>query len=1058
MNRISRKRIIITQVVCFIFAILLCSCSQREQNERPVYTAEKWEHPEWENPEVFELNRKAPTATFYKYPNDEAASKNESWEKSPFYKSLNGTWDFYYVDSVQARPVDFYKKDFNIKGWDTITVPSNWEMEGFGLPVYSNMRYMFPANPPFIPHDINNVGSYKRNFEIPEEWDGKDISLHFAGVSGAMYVWINGEFVGYNEGSKTAAEFDVTKLAQVGKNTIAIQVLRWSDASYMEDQDFWRLSGIERDVYLYASNKITLKDFKVTADLTENYTDGLLNVDVAIRNNENTSILHDLKIELRDGDEIIYSETKSLQLETGSTSTNFNKIIPQVKSWNAEQPHLYSLIISINGESTAVKVGFRNVKINKNQLLVNGKPVLLKGVNLHDHDESKGHVISEDLTVRDMQLMKENNINAIRCSHYPKNPFFYRLADKYGFYIIDEANIEIHGMGVTADVVRDSTRSENHPAYQPEWKDMHLDRTKRMFERDKNHPSIIIWSLGNEAGNGENFYAIYEYLKKNDSTRLVQYEGAVGFSNSDIEAPMYWKMDQMIDYIKNDGAKPLILCEYSHAMGNSLGNLQDYWNLIEESPSMQGGFIWDWVDQGILTYTDEGEEFWAYGGDLDADHLHNDNNFCLNGIVNPDRSAHPALFEAKKVFQYVEFKKTYNNGMLSIEIKNKHDFTNLNTLNFSWSLLENGEEIQSGSIDKIEAEPYESIFKQIELSELVNKSSDYHLNVYATTLKENGLLPAGHIAAYEQFELQRGILLRNQNISNEILTVSDESSSLKISNSTVAIEFDKESGVISSLNYGNGNIINQGIKPNFWRAATDNDYGFNMPTKLGIWKEATVQQRLTSLDWIQDQEDIKITAIIAITDNANSKIKMVYSIKPEGTIKVSTEIIEIPDDLPMLPRFGNNFIIDSSYDQVAWLGRGPHENYQDRNTSALVGKYNATVEDLYFPYIRPQENGYRTDIRWITFLNNNGAGIKISSENNFCFSAHHQYNSDFDAGLKKQQRHTTDIIKRNFVNINIDMNQMGVGGDDSWGSTAHKQYQILPGNLSYSYTIQPIKL
>lgn len=640
----------IKHLIVLLTLLTVLSCKEKVV-ERPIYVAEKWENPAWENPEIFQINREQPIASFYKYLDTNEALKNNSWQNSPLYKSLNGTWKFYYADSVQARPTAFYKNDFDLTRWDTISVPSNWEMKGFGIPVYTNIKYMFPANPPYIPHDINNNGSYKRDFEVPKEWNDKDIYLHFAGVSGAMYVWVNENFVGYNEGSKTAAEFNITKFLKSGKNSISVQVMRWSDASYMEDQDFWRLSGIERDVYVYASNKVTLRDFRVISDLENSYKDGVLNIDLKVDNSTTNSVEKSIDIALLDGETEVYSETKTLNLKTGRNTVNFNKTILNVKSWNAEQPNLYTLLISVNGESTAVKVGFRNIKIENSQFLVNGKPVLIKGVNHHDHDDKTGHVISEALTIKDMELMKQNNINAIRCSHYPKNPHFYRLADQYGFYVIDEANIETHGMGNTnSDFDNHPEKQAVHPAYLPQWKGAHLDRTIRMFERDKNHPSIVIWSLGNEAGNGDNFYATYAWLKQNDTTRPTQYEGATAYENTDIQAPMYWSIEKMIKYVKEDGSRPLIQCEYAHAMGNSLGNFQDYWDVIESYPTMQGGFIWDWVDQGILTKNKAGEPFWAYGGDLGGFDLQNDKNFCLNGIVNPDRTAHPSLFEVKKVY------------------------------------------------------------------------------------------------------------------------------------------------------------------------------------------------------------------------------------------------------------------------------------------------------------------------------------------------------------------------------------------------------------------------
>jgi beta-galactosidase len=1046
----------INHLIALIIIVSIFSCKESIE-ERPIYIAEHWENPEWENPEIFQINREAPTASFYKYSDQESALKNNSWENSPLYQSLNGAWRFYYADSVQARPTNFFKKDFDLSRWDTISVPSNWEMKGFGIPVYTNRTYMFPANPPFIPHNINNNGSYIRDFEISGDWADKDIYLHFEGVSGAMYVWLNGEFIGYNEGSKTAAEFDITQVAKSGKNTLAIQVLRWSDASYMEDQDFWRLSGIDRDVYVYASNKITLRDFKVISDLENNYKDGVLNIDLDIENNTKSSIEKSIEVKLIDGNDEVYIENKVANLNLGTNTINFTKTIPSVKSWNAEKPNLYTLLISVNGESTAIKVGFRNIKIENSQLLVNGKAVLFKGVNLHDHDETTGHVIAEELTIKDMQLMKQNNINAIRCSHYPKNPFFYRLADEYGFYVIDEANIETHGLGTTNQQLEKIPELKNvHPAYLPVWKEAHLDRTIRMFERDKNYPSIITWSLGNEAGNGDNFFTTYAWLKKHDKTRPTQYEGATKYKNTDIQAPMYSSTKKMIDYVENGGDRPLILCEYAHAMGNSTGNLQEYWNVIESYPSMQGGYIWDWVDQGILTTSETGENYWAYGGDLGGANLQNDANFCLNGIVNPDRTLHPALHEVKKVYQYIKF-KARNIDLGEIEIKNIYDFTNLSAYDFSWKLLENGNEVAEGQLPQINISPYQSKKVIIDLPELENKTAEYHLNVYAKTRESSDLVPENHVVAYDQFQLtnqKHSVLLTKSSVP---LHLEETDKIISISGDDFKIIFNKENGLVNEINYGFGNMIKQGIKPNFWRATTDNDFGFKMPKKLGVWKGATNNQELISiLNRSIENNTVKIETLYNLP-SVNGQVAINYFINGVGEILVESTLKNIKKDLPVLPRFGNNFIVNDEFNEVKWFGRGPHENYQDRNTSALVDLYEASVEDLYFPYIRPQENGYKTDVRWATFTDTNGQGIKITAPNYFSFSAHHQYNKDFDAGESKQQRHTTDIKKRDLVNINIDYKQMGIGGDNSWGRKPLEQYQIKPRNLSYSYIISPLK-
>ncbi|SDD83078.1 beta-galactosidase [Pricia antarctica] len=1041
--------------------------------------APKWQNPEWENPEIFEINRETPTASFYRYEDAQHALENESWENSPFYRSLNGKWDFNYVASVPQRPVGFFQEDFDTSGWDKIEVPSNWELQGHGTPIYTNVVYPFPKNPPFIPHDANPVGSYRRSFETPTTWDGKDIFLHFGGVSGAMYVWVNGQKVGYSEGSKTPAEFNITKYLKPGANSLAVQVLRWSDASYMEDQDFWRLSGIDRNVYLYATNKATIKDYRAIATLENDYTDGKLSLSLDIANSGKKN-KGAVEVRLLDGEKEIYTETKKMDFLSEGTAVTFEKAIPKVKSWHAEKPHLYSLVFLIKDnkgkitEAIGSKIGFRKIEIKNNQFLVNGQPVLIKGTNLHDHDEKTGHVINEAITLKDMEVMKQNNLNAIRCSHYPKNPFFYRMADKYGFYIVDEANIETHGMGTTNQGLDNNEAAKKiHPAYRPEWKAMHLDRTERMYERDKNFTSIVIWSLGNEAGNGENFVATYEWLKAQDNTRPVQYEGATHYDNTDIQAPMYDKIESMVAYAENDPKRPYIQCEYAHAMGNSVGNLQDYWDVIEKYDVLQGGFIWDWVDQGLLTKNDAGTPFYAFGGDFGASDLQNDNNFCLNGLVNPDRSAHPALHEVKKVYQYVKFTSDHPKSG-AVRLTNHYDFTNLSEYTFSWKLMKNGQEEASGTIPKVSVAPYASQTVQIDLPELSDAKAEYFLNVYATTKEKAPLIPKDHVVAYAQFQLTDFTPPVFENDTSG-LSVTKEGDTIKVSGDGFEIGINSNTGILTSLDYGNGNLILQGMQVNFWRAPTDNDFGYNMPEKLKAWREATDDQELVNLQ-LNSKNEERGMDVLKLTDNpfkvkdnlnitasfnlpsVDGQASITYAVNNKGELMVSTQLTGISEDQPILPRFGNNFIIDNSYDNVSWYGRGPFENYQDRKTAALVGSYDANVADLYFEYIRPQANGNRSDVRTLSFTNSSGKGIEITAPETFGFSAHHQYNSDFDEGMKKQRRHTYDVPKRDLISINIDHSQMGVGGDNSWGYMPHEQYQIKPGDMSFSYMIRPIKL
>ncbi len=1058
--------------IILIYTITL-GCTESQKTERPIYIADLWENPEWENPEIFQINREEPRATFYHYDSTDEALDQKGWKNSSFYQSLNGTWDFYYADSVQARPVNYYKEDFSTAGWDQIEVPSNWEMKGFGLPIYTNVKYVFPKNPPFIPHAMNNVGTYRRNFSVPENWSEKDIYLHFAGVSGAMYVYLNGEKIGYNEGSKTPAEFNITSKIKKGDNQLAVQILRWSDASYMEDQDFWRLSGIERDVYLHAQDQIAIHDLRIGSDLVNNYQDGAFSLDLEIKNSSQKTANRQIDVQLVDGDQKVLNFSKKIKITPGIQTVSFKGEVPDARPWTAETPNLYKTVITLtnddqqNIQATALQVGFRNIRIENKQFLVNGKPVLIKGVNLHDHDESTGHVVSEELTLKDLKLMKANNVNAIRCSHYPKNPFFYDLCDEYGLYVIDETNIETHGMG-TVPINAKQEVQDVHPAFLPEWKEMHLDRTKRMFERDKNHPSIITWSLGNEAGNGANFVATYEWLKSKDATRPVQYEGVRSHFNTDIKVPMYMRIPAMIKYLEDNPDRPLILCEYAHAMGNSLGNFQEYWDVIEKYDNAQGGFIWDWVDQGLLTQTEDGEKYWGYGGDFGAQNLQNDGNFCINGIVNADRSPHPGLAELKKVYQNIKF-KDFNPQTGKLNLKNDYFFTNLNKFDLSWTLFKEGEKIANGDLEPVSLEPQQSTTLKVKTPYIDTKGGEYQIQFYAHTNSDLPLIEKGSQLAAAEF-IFGTYTSPFKNKTSDVLNISREKNFLHLKSTFVEAVFDSISGALTSLDYGQGNLLLQGVKPNFWRGTTDNDFGFKMPKKFGAWKNATNKQTLNSFTIKEDNTPINSTetdtqkptrvevkTVYDLPDNM-AKIAITYTIYGSGLIEISSSLEDVQKELSNMPRFGNTFVLQKQYNQVNWYGRGPHENYSDRKTAAFVGNYKATVEELYFPYVRPQENGYRTDIRWVNFTNQAGNGIKIGGKELIGFNARHQYNSDFDAGEEKRQRHTTDIIQRDLVTVNIDKVQMGVGGDTSWGAQPHDQYQIPAKEMNYTYYILPIKL
>ncbi|MFT7235991.1 MAG: beta-galactosidase [Cyclobacteriaceae bacterium] len=1026
----------------------------------------------WQNPEVFEVNKLEARATFYHFSDVDKAMTND-WNQSDNYQSLNGIWKFNWAKSPTLRPINFFENDFPSKDWDEIKVPGNWELQGFGIPIYTNVKYPFPKNVPHIPEDYNPIGSYKRGFELPENWTDKKITLHFGAVRSAMYVWVNGERVGYSEGSKLPAEFDITDFVGPGENQLAVEVYRWSDASYLEDQDFWRLSGMDRDVYLYSTPKQSIADFRIQAGLDATYTNGEFELKTKFINTDARTKSIDYEIQILDANmQSVFSQSKSLKISVGQTENVIKTTLERVKQWTAETPNLYTLVLVAKDskgkviDATSRKFGFREVEISNSQLLVNGVAIYLKGVNLHEHSDTSGHVIDKELTLLDMKVMKENNINAIRCSHYPKDENFYELADEMGFYVIDEVNIETHGMGTTNQGLDNDEEAKSiHPAYRPEWKEAFLSRTKRMFERDKNHPSIIIWSLGNEAGNGENFFATYDYLKSVDSTRPVQYEGATNYDNTDIQAPMYETPERMLAYLNSGISRPYIQCEYAHAMGNSVGNLKEYWDVMETHDIFQGGFIWDWVDQGLLTQNEDGTAYWAYGGDLGGENLQNDQNFCLNGLVNPDRSPHPALYEVKKVYQYVKF-KSFENGQLRIH--NWYDFNNLDQFDFEWTLLKNGQEVASGKLPDIELAAHQEATYTLDLPAF-DDAEEYYLNVSAKSATDMPLISKGYVLAEEEFSLTKPLTYSFDSSLDGILRIETIDNKVAISGENFTTEFDKTSGSMSRLDYGFGNVVISPISINFWRAPTDNDFGFNMQSDWLEWKEASTNQVLSSLSITSSSKpskelvkgkvknnDIIVKAVYWLPQGGQSQIT--YTMNVRGSLKVEAMVTGLSEDSKPLPRFGTNFSLKSSFNQVNWLGRGPHENYQDRSTAAFVAEYSSTTEKLYFPYIRPQENGYRTEARWLSLTDDKGQGIMIQNIGQLLgWSALNNTIQDFDEGVQKTNRHTVDIVPQDLVNVNIDYDQMGVGGDNSWGYLPMDKYQIKPTEIVFSYLISPLR-
>ncbi len=1021
--------------------------------------AEDRPHRDWEDPTIFTKNSEAPRATFYNYPDDEMALNND-FNESPYYMLLSGTWKFHFSPDPIQKADDFYKENYNTDHWDDIAVPSNWELQGYGIPIYTNARYPHAANPPFIGVEDNPVGSYRRDFILPEGWENRKVFLHFKGGTSGMYIWINGEQVGYHQGTKTPVEFDITPFVRKGKNIIAAEVYRWTDGSYLEDQDFWRLSGFERDIYLYSTADTRIADFFLRPGLDNNYKHGKLEGEITLRNYSSSAVSQILTFSLlqKDGKKI-FTENYNITIPAnGDTEVNISKNVRNPLLWSAEDPNLYSALISLKDssgktiESTSWRIGFRSVEIKKGQLLVNGKAVLMKGVNLHEHCHINGHYVSPEVLRKDIEIMQLHNVNAIRTSHYPHSPELYSLADEYGMYIVDEANIETHGMGAEFQSWFDRSK---HPAYLPEWHAAHMDRIYRMVERDKNHPCIFAWSMGNECGNGQVFFDAYDWIKKRDETRVVMFEQAGQRANTDIVAPMYAHFNNIMEYAKRESVeRPYILCEYAHSMGNSTGNFFKFWDIFYNYPHMQGGFIWDWVDQGILAVDETGREFFAYGGHIGGGHLHNDENFCINGIVFPDRTPQPALMEVKKCQQNIHFtEESLEKG--TIRVENRFFFTNLKDYSFSWELMKNGKLVDSGDF-AVDLGPGKSRVVKLGFKNPEPQQGDeYFLNLYAYTKNARQMLPAGHEIASEQIHFKGNDYFSREFVDNSSrFDVEESENSVVIVGDNFRIVFNKNRGTIDQYQLKGKRIINGSPQPYFWRAPIDNDFGNNMHRNSSLWRQAGLHRDVRNVSTEKSNNKFVMDVDFFLWD-VRSHYKIVYTVTPDGSIRVDAEYEAGMESLPELPRFGMEISVSKEFDNFSWYGRGPWENYSDRNLSSHLGIYHSSVADQYVPYPRPQENGNKTDVRWLSLTNDEGYGLRIEGLQPLSVSALYYHSEDLDPGFTKKGQRPIDIYERENIVLNVDLLQRGLGGDDSWGRHPHNEYRLTDSNYKYSYLIKP---
>jgi beta-galactosidase len=1244
----------------------ISGCKEVQIRTNPV------DNPEWENPKIFSINKETPHATLMPY-SDKSMAMQCDRTLSPWRKSLNGYWKFNWSADPQNRPTDFYKPGFNVGKWKEIPVPGNWQLFGYGIANYTNATYPFAKNPPRVMDEPpawytnyiwrNQVGSYRTTFTVPSDWNGRRTMIVFDGVDSAFYLWINGQKVGYSQDSRTPAEFDITAYIQKGKNTLAAEVYQFCDGSYLEDQDFYRLSGIYRDVFLYSAPNVHIRDYFVKADLDDQYTDVQLSLEMQLSSFEKGDQPCVVLAELFDahGENITTIKTETMTIKSGLNELKSPAVkVTRPALWSAEAPNLYTLVITLLDakgktiEHLSCKVGFRKVEIKDGQLLVNGRAVYLKGVNRHEHDPDTGHYVSMESMIQDIKLMKQHNINTVRTCHYPDRPEWYDLCDQYGLYIIDEANIESHGMGYGRESL----------AKNPDWAEAHLDRTQRMVERDKNHPCVIIWSLGNEAGDGPNFVADSQWIKQRDPSRPVHYEQAGEKAYTDIVCPMYASIEHMVRYASRSQSRPMIQCEYAHAMGNSVGNLQDYWDAIEGNKYLQGGSIWDWVDQGlrkkaepIMTikdksglgndakvfgqivdgidgrkavngymalrdtdslnitgteitleawvkpepmtwhgpivgkgdtqyalkvggseqllefYTHDGKAwqsvtaplpadwvgkwhhtagsydgktlrlyidgkevaakewsgqipltaympmigresqhlwrnadsperefkgligpvriytkalsadklnrlnaapdqscvlaldmtsgdiqtrksqtrtFWAYGGDF-GDYP-NDNNFCCNGLIQPDRKIHPHLMEVKKVYQNIKV-SAVDLAAGKLGVKNKYFFLNTDFAEVLWELTENGNVIQKGSLGSLDIAPQESKEIVVSLTPLQAKlGADYQLKVLFALKEKTLWADKGHVVAWDQFALpqETGTVEPEKLDAMAQVKLRDDEKIITVSGSDFAVVFNKLTGTLESWTC-QGKVMLTGLAPNFWRAATDNDSGFDVMKNNGVWKYAFTKAQIESVIGKQinaQAAEVVVQIKLAAKDSTQQIRYVVYG---SGDIVVQNKA-DIASGLPFMMRFGMQAQIPGLYQTMTWYGRGPEESYSDRKTGMAVGLYSENVYEPVHDYIRPQEVGNKADTRWVSWTDKNGHGLLAVGLSMINTSAWYCTMQDMEIA-----QHPYELPRRDTLTVNIDYGQTGVGGDTSWGARPHRQYQLDAGKTyEYSFRLSPV--
>ncbi|WP_046659083.1 glycoside hydrolase family 2 TIM barrel-domain containing protein [Lysobacter capsici] len=1051
--------------------VLLALCALAGAQAAPAPQAST-QVAEWERPEVNAIDREPMRATSFPFESVQLARAGRIAD-SRYFLDLNGDWRFAFAPSVDQRPLDFYRDEFDVSAWKTIPVPSMWQAQGYGQPLYNNITYPFPANQPFIPHAINSVGSYRRDFTVPQGWDGRQVLLHIGAAGAAYYVWVNGKQVGYSEDSKLPAEFDITRHLRAGANNVSIQVYRWSDGSYLEDQDFWRVSGIEREVYLLAAPSTWLRDFFARTTLDKSYRNGELNLDLSVTGNAAASRV---KASVLDGDRVVLTREAAVEPSSKPRTLSLAGTIEGVRPWTAETPNLYTLLLELHDaggrlvQASAVKIGFRTIEVSGGLVRVNGKPIKIRGVNRHEHDPVTFHVISEASMRRDIELMKLNNVNAVRTSHYPNAELWYALADEYGLYVMDEANIESHGYMQKGDEGL-RPRDQVQLGYDPRWERAHLERVQRMMERDKNHPSIIFWSLGNEAGTGPNFANAAKWLHTHDTTRLVSYLGHGTLYAQhlpepyvDFYAPMYDPAARIVDYATHPdfAGKPLILCEYAHAMGNSLGGLKLYWDAIYAHDRLQGGFIWDWVDQSMLKRSEDGRAYWAYGADYGPNPSGAEAIEFGDGLLQPDRTPNPHLHELSKVYGPIQF-EAVDAAAGRFTVRNRHNFIDLSGFDFDWQLRENGRIVREGKGPPLSTPADGSQTVDFAVPPLTKRpGAEYLLTLRARTRADTvPLVPAGHVVAWEQFALSPPPSLPAVARSGAEVAVSDTAQAATLRAAGVELRIDRATGLIQRYAYNDQTLL-QGGAPNFWRAPTDNDIGTGVYASHQIWKPLSQTRRVRAVQ-VQREGDGGARVSVAFDiggDTAAPDVQYTvdYAMARDGSVDVTGEFKPLYAGLPDPLRLGLMFTMPSRVTELSWYGRGPHESYADRYTGAEIGVYAGKIAEQNHDYIRPQETGNKVDVRWLTLSAEDGVGIRVTGAKPLSVNALAFPYDDLDR-KPIGQAHSSDIVAREHVSLMIDERQIGLGGDDSWSKVGqpHSQYRIPVAPSRYQFRITPVQ-